>query len=260
MEKKTIIDLKKINVSLGDKKILEDINLSINRGEFIAVLGPNGSGKSTLFKLILGLIKPKSGKIKVFGKEMRESGNAEIGYSPQVKPFDPDIPIRGKDYVSMGMVKNSTTFFFLNKRKKDQVNKILEELDASELGKKKLGKMSGGEQQRISLAMALVDDPHMLLLDEPLANLDISYQSEILKRISDYHKEHCHTVLLVTHDINPLLPYVDRVLYLANSHAKIGSVEEVINDKVLSDLYQTPVKVFDVDGRIFVAANENLVH
>jgi len=260
MKDKPIIELKDITVNLGEKNILQDISLTINQGEFVAILGPNGSGKSTLLKIILGLIKPESGSIKVFGKDVT-IGSMDIGYSPQAKPFDPDIPITGKDYVGLGLTNNKIDFTFTPWHKNNEIiDKVLKELDASELAKKKLRKMSGGEQQRISLAQALVSDPHLLLLDEPLANLDISYQSEILKRIATYHKKHNHTVLLVAHDVNPLLPYIDKVLYLANSKAEIGQPLDVIKSEVLTKLYDTPVKVFDVDGRIFVAAIDKITH
>jgi len=255
-----IIELKNITISLGDKKILQDLNLTINQGEFIAILGPNGSGKSTLLKLLLGLIQPDSGTIKVLGNNVK-TGNPEIGYSPQVKPFDPDIPITGRDYVGLGLIDNKLNFSFGNGKKNSlRISQVLKQLDAESLASKKLGKMSGGEQQRISLAQALVSDPHLLLLDEPLANLDISYQAEILERISLYHKEHNHTVLLVAHDVNPLLPYINKVLYLANSHAEIGLALDIIKDDILTKLYGTPVKVFDIEGRIFVAAIDKIIH
>ncbi len=255
MKKEPIIEIKNLSINLAGENVLENINLTIDRGDFIAVLGPNGSGKSTLLKAILGLITPTAGDIKVFGKKIKR-GNQKIGYSPQAKPFDPDIPITGRDYVSLGLVTNGFASFLPIAGVKSKTDKVLRQMDAEDLAHKKLGKMSGGEQQRISLAQALVSDPHLLLLDEPLANLDISYQSEILQRISKYHKEHCHTILLVAHDVNPLLPYIDKVIYLANKHAEIGTPKEVIQEDVLSKLYDSTVKVFDVNGRIFVAAIE----
>ncbi len=259
MDKDAIIQFQQVTIKQGEKTILHDLNLSLYKGEFIAILGPNGSGKSTLLKAILGLEKPESGTITVMGKSVG-TGNSDIGYSPQAKPFDPDLPITGEDYVRLGLIDQNVSFSFSSKKQKEKVMKSLEEFDAISLAKKKIGRMSGGEQQRISLAQSLISDPHLLLLDEPLANLDISYQAEILKRLSDYHKNHNHTILIVAHDVNPLLPYINRVIYLANTHATIGSPKDVITEETLSNLYGVPVKVFDVEGRIFVAAFDGIIH
>ena len=253
------ISIENLTIKHSGKMVLDNINLDIAKGEFVAILGPNGSGKSTLLQAILGFIKPDSGDIKIGGVRVSR-GNPKIGYSPQAKPFDTDIPITGRDYVELGLLDNSFNIFKKTKNKKQIVEKTLEDFDAKLLGDKKLGKMSGGEQQRISLAQALVSEPHLLLLDEPLANLDLSYQSEILQRLSKEHQEHRHTILLVAHDINPLLPFIDNVIYLANTHAQIGKPHEVITEEVLSNLYSLPVKVFDVDGRIFVAAFDGIIH
>jgi len=253
------INLQNVTYQVGDKTILDNISLSINRGEFIVILGPNGSGKTTLLHLILGLRKATSGSVSVFGKPVR-TGSQAIGYSPQVKPFDPDIPITGRDYVRLGLHGSHWGIDLDSKKLDAQVEEALSQLDSSEIKTKKLGRLSGGEQQRLSLAQALVGDPELLLLDEPLANLDISRQSEILGKISRFHKKHNHTIVLVAHDVNPLLPYIDRVVYVANTHVTIGKPTEVITEPVLSKLFGVPVKVFDIQGRIFVAADDGIVH
>lgn len=256
---KPLIQFKDVSYRVGDKTVLQNVNLEINHGEFIVILGPNGSGKSTLLRLVLGLIKPTAGSIQVFG-EKAKNGNANIGYSPQTKPFDPDLPITGKDYVRLGATGRYWGVSLSSKKDMKRVADALKQLDSVEIMNKKLGRLSGGEQQRLSLAQALVDDPELLLLDEPLANLDISYQSEILEKISRFHKQHQHTILLVAHDVNPLLPYIDRVVYVANTHVTIGKPKEVINDETLSRLFGVPVKVFDIEGRVFVAADDGIVH
>jgi len=250
-----VIKIENVSVTLGGRDILKDINLDLHAGEFVAILGPNGAGKSTLLQLILGLVKVQSGRVSVLGRAVKR-GNPAIGYSPQVKPFDPDIPITGREYVGLGLMTPGLHPFMSRKGDAKKIDNILEQLGASALGAKRLGRMSGGQQQLISLAQALVSDPHLLLLDEPLANLDISYQSDILERISAYHKDHNHTVLLVAHDVNPLLPHISRVVYLANTHAKIGSPEEVIQESVLTELYGQQVHVFTVHKRMFVAISE----
>jgi zinc/manganese transport system ATP-binding protein len=254
-----MITFSNVTYTVQNKIILDNISFEIKKGDFVAVLGPNGAGKSTLLQLILGIIKPTSGTITVY-KEKPGMRNDAIGYSPQSKPFDIDLPILGKDYVALGL--NGKEFGFHTPKKDTQrkVQAILEEFDAKELGMKKLGKLSGGEQQRLSLALAMISEPDIVLLDEPLANLDLSYQAEIVRRIYTYHKEHNHTILLVAHDVNPLLSYIDTVLYIANAHVKMGAPEEVIQDAVLTELYQTPVTVFHVNGRIFVAESSGIIH
>ena len=254
-----MIKFENVTYKINDTLILDNISFEIKRGDFVAILGQNGAGKSTLLQLILGIIKPTSGSILINDQKAGEN-NRNIGYSPQAKPFDFDIPITGEEYVKLGLTGNKTGILFHNKKINEKVKKTLDEFDAANLGVKKLGHLSGGEVQRLSLALAMIFEPDIVLLDEPLANLDLSYQGDIVRRIYTYHREHDHTILLVAHDVNPLLPYISSVLYIARGQIRFGNPLDIIKDDVLTELYQTPVKVFQVEGRIFVAESAGIIH
>lgn len=254
-----VIKFKNVKLKLGNRQIYNDLNLDINPGDFIAVLGPNGAGKSTLLKLILGLLKPTLGEISVFNEKVK-GGNSSIGYAPQSKQFDPDTPITGAEYVRLGLNGTNWGISFNKKDDDVKISNILSQFDSLNLSTKKIGRISGGEIQRLSLCQALISEPKLLLLDEPLANLDIAHQKDIVEKINQNHKEHNHTILLVVHDVNPLLPYINKVIYIVNGNIKIGTPEEVIKEEVLSELYGTSVKVFDIEGKIFVATNDEIIH
>jgi zinc/manganese transport system ATP-binding protein len=256
------IEIRNLTYRINDHLILDNISLDIEEGEFVAILGPNGAGKSTLLQLIMGMIEPTSGSIRVFGAKPQTKNNM-IGYAPQTRGFDEDLPIIAKDYVMLGLEGEKFGIAINPKDGKsntERVMEVLSEIDATNLATKKIGRLSGGEQQRISIAQALVSEPKMLLLDEPLANLDLSFQKDVVARLSENHIKHKHTILLVAHDINPLLSSINRVIYLANSHATIGKPSDVITEETLSALYGTRVKVFTIDNEVFVAASDGIVH
>ncbi len=235
--------------------ILEDINMTINEGEFIAMLGPNGAGKSTLLKLLLGLYKPTSGTIKILGKEPRR-GNNEIGYAPQHRTLEADVALRARDVVGFGLDGNKWGIGFPSTERTEKINEVLKEVDMLHLAEMSVGKLSGGEQQRLLIAQALLTNPKILFLDEPLSNLDITHGQAIVNLLTKIAKSRTITILLVTHDVNPLLSVITRVVYLANGHSAIGMPEDVITSKNLSELYGSSIEVVNTKGRLFVLGEE----
>jgi zinc/manganese transport system ATP-binding protein len=241
----------------GDQLIWRNASFTVNTGEFVAVLGPNGSGKSTLLRLLLGLMAPAAGSLQVLGKRPHR-GNADVGYVPQRRNIDRDLPVRGRDFVHLGIdgarwgieLGNNPTYH-------ERVDQAITSVDAQAYADRPIGRLSGGEQQRLLLAQALAGRPQMLLLDEPLASLDLRNQIVIAELVADLARANRLTVLLIAHDINPLLPVVDRVLYVAHGGVAIGKPAEVITTEQLSRLYDAPIEVLhDSHGHMFVVGLE----
>ncbi len=250
-----IIALEHVCIQFGQRNILEDVSLSVNQGEFIVVLGPNGAGKTTLLKLLLGLLKPSAGAVQVFGHPPRR-GSEAIGYAPQHRVLEADLALRARDVVGFGLDGNHWGIGLPSPRRRAIIEKALLEVDACDFADAPLGQLSEGEQQRLLIAQALLTNPRLLLLDEPLANLDISHEQEIVELVARVCRVRKVAVMLVTHDINPLMPVVDRVLYMANGHATIGTPGEVITSARLTELYGSPVEVVQALGRVFVVGAE----
>jgi zinc/manganese transport system ATP-binding protein len=241
----------------GDRLIWRDASFTVQPGEFVAVLGPNGSGKSTLFRLLLGLMAPSAGKLRVLG-ERPQRGNAAVGYVPQRRNIDPDLPVRGRDFVHLGIDGNRWGVALGNgAADRQRVDDAIAAVDSAAYADRPIGRLSGGEQQRLLLAQALAGRPRMLLLDEPLASLDLRNQIVISQLVADLARKNGLTVLLIAHDVNPLLPIVDRVLYVAHGGVAIGKPDEVITADQLSRLYNAPVEVLhDAHGHLFVVGLE----
>jgi zinc/manganese transport system ATP-binding protein len=246
-----VASLEDVRVSLGGRAIQDNMSFTIEEGEFIAVLGPNGAGKSTLLKVLLGLLKPDAGRVEVFGGPPGK-GNARIGYVPQFRVIEAEMSLRAREVVRFGLDGNRWGPGWPSKAREAAIDKVLREVDAEDLADEPMGRLSGGERQRLLIAQALLTDPRLLLLDEPLANLDISREQEIIALVRRICRSRKVAVLFVTHDINPLLSDVDRVLYLANGHSAIGTTSEVITSRALTALYGAPVEVVQALGRVFV--------
>jgi zinc/manganese transport system ATP-binding protein len=241
----------------GRRVVWQGGTFEVQPGEFIAVLGPNGSGKSTLFRLLLGLIPPAAGKLLVLGRRPHR-GNPSIAYVPQRRNIDRDLPIRGRDFVHLGVDGNQWGIALRDfESTRQRIDRAIESVHATPYRDRAIGRLSGGEQQRLLLAQALAGRPQMLLLDEPLASLDLRNQIVISELIAELAKTNRLTVLLIAHDINPLLPVVDRVLYVAHGGVTIGKPEEVITAERLSRLYDAPIEVLhDSHGHLFVVGLE----
>ena len=239
-------------VRVGGRAVWSDVNLKVEPGEFVAILGPNGAGKSTLLKALLGVIPLSEGSARVFGLPLRR-GNDQIGYLPQRRRFDPDLRIRAVDLIRLGLDGGRWGVPLPSAEKAKRVAEIIELVGASVYENRPIGELSGGEQQRILIAQALVSGARMLALDEPLESLDLNNQQAISELIRGICRTQGVTVLLVAHDINPILPFVDRVVYIAGGNVLSGTPRDVIRTETLTRLYGTPVEVLHTsDGRIVV--------
>jgi zinc/manganese transport system ATP-binding protein len=227
------------------------MTFSVEEGEFLAVLGPNGAGKTTLLKLLLGLIQPSSGSISVFGRPPSR-GNKQIGYVPQFRDLDTGISIRVRDMVRLGLDGHRWGPGLPSKKREAAVDEVLDEVGALELADASLAELSGGERQRVLVAQALLTDPRLLLLDEPLASLDLTREAEIVALVSRLRETRNAAVLLVTHDVNPMLGEIDGVLFMANGRCAKGPTAEVVTSAALSELYGSPVEVVRALGKLFV--------
>jgi zinc/manganese transport system ATP-binding protein len=248
-------------VTLGGHTVWEQMQISVGQGEFVAILGPNGAGKSTLLEVTLGLLPLASGHARILGVPAGEA-NREIGYLPQRRTFDVATRIRGVDIVRLGLQGARWGLplpvpdrFASSARRADsaRLTEVIELVGASDYAGRPIGELSGGEQQRLLIAQALVRRPRMLLLDEPLDSLDLANQSAVAALIQHVCRTEGVAVLLVAHDVNPLLGYLDRVIYLAGGRAVEGAVHEVITSETLSRLYGTTIEVLrTTDGRLVV--------
>jgi zinc/manganese transport system ATP-binding protein len=247
-----VIRLDEATMAFGSRTLWSGLNFKLSPGEFVAVLGANGSGKTTLLRTILGLVAPTSGRIFVNGSPAHR-GSSALGYIPQQRRLAPPAPLRARDLVGLGIDGQTFGLGGLRRRTGRIVDAALDDVDALHLADTPVDVLSGGEQQRVRVAQALVTDPLALLCDEPLLSLDLNHQQTTVALIDRRRRTHGTAVLFVTHEINPVLPYVDRVLYLAGGAFHIGTVDEVMTSQNLSTLYNTPVEVVRVGERILVA-------
>jgi len=255
------VELRDAQARVGGRAIWSDVSLRIEGGEFVAVLGPNGAGKSTLMRVLLGLQRPAQGSVSILGARAG-ARNAAIGYLPQRRGFDAASRVRGIDLVRLGLdgrrwgVPLPRVPGLARRADDDPRHRVAEAIDrvgATAYARRPIGECSGGEQQRLLIAQALVRRPRLLLLDEPLDSLDLPNQSSVAALIQDVCRTDGVTVLLVAHDVNPLLPYLDRVLYLARGRALLGAPQDVITTRTLSELYEADVEVLrTTSGRLVV--------
>ncbi|HZX03518.1 ABC transporter ATP-binding protein [Kribbella sp.] len=243
----------------GRRQLWGGLTMDLRAGEFLAILGGNGSGKTSLLKAVLGLHPLMSGTVEVAGAPPRQ-GSEKIGYVPQHRRIDAQTPLRARDVVGQGLDGHRWGIGRPDRARRRRIEEMLESVGALEYADRPIGLLSGGEQQRVRIAQALVADPPLLLCDEPLLSLDLNSQRTVSGLVDRRRRTHDTAVAFVTHDINPVLPYVDRVLYLAGGHFRIGTVDEVMTSATLSELYRSPVEVVRSGGRVLVAGIPEVSH
>jgi len=250
------IDINHATIAMGGRTILADVSFAVENGEFIGVLGPNGAGKTTLMRALLGLIVPGSGSIRVLG-EPATRGNPLIGYMPQSRSMAGNLSLRGWDFVASGADGHRWGLPILNAGSRRAVKEAIDLVEAGHLAERPLSDLSGGERQRLLLAQALLGQPKLLLLDEPLISLDPHHQRVVVELVRRVQRRLGIAVLFSAHELNPLLNALDRVLYLGSGQAALGTVDQVITGPVLSRLYGSAIDVVRVNGRIFVMSGEH---
>jgi zinc/manganese transport system ATP-binding protein len=248
-----LLRLEGVSVRLGGRDILRDVSFSIGPGQFTGLIGPNGAGKTTLLKVILGLQPVTSGAVLLDGAP-RPRRDSSIGYVPQKLGIEPDMPLRVRDVVSLGLDGHKFGVRLPSRVRRELVSDMLSAVGAQRYADARVGELSGGEQQRVMIAHALISKPKLLLLDEPLANLDISSEQGIVSVLARLARAERVAVLLSAHDMNPLMPVMDRIVYVAAGRVAVGDADEVVQPEVLSRLYGQHVDVIRVHGRILVVA------
>jgi zinc/manganese transport system ATP-binding protein len=248
-----LLRVQSLGVRLGGRQVLDDVQFTIAAGQFTGLIGSNGAGKTTLLRVILGLQSPTTGTVHLNGRS-RSARDHSLGYVPQKVLLDPDMPLRARDLVALGLDGHRFGIALPSRGRRERIEEMLEAVDAREFADARVGELSGGEQQRILIAHALISRPRLLLLDEPLANLDIRSQQEVVALLARLSSEQRIAVLISAHDMNPLLPFMDRIVYLAAGRAASGTTEEVVRGAVLSKLYGHHVDVLQLHNRILVFA------
>ncbi|MER5663464.1 metal ABC transporter ATP-binding protein [Streptomyces mirabilis] len=255
-----VVSLRGAGVRVGGRTLWSGVDLEVGAGEFVAVLGPNGVGKSTLIKILLGILPPAAGEVRVLGEAPGRAAH-RVGYLPQRRSFDASLRIRGIDIVRLGLdgdrwgvpLPVPARFSARRRAARDRIAEVVELVGATAYAHRPIGECSGGEQQRLLIAQALVRGPELLLLDEPLDSLDLSHQGAVAALIGRICREAGVSVVMVAHDVNPILPWLDRVVYIAEGGAVAGRPQDVITTQTLSRLYGVPVEVLRTsDGRLVV--------
>ncbi len=254
----SILEVQGVDVRLSGRKILDRVSFEIAPGEFTGLIGSNGAGKTTLFRVILGLQSASAGEVLFGGSggpaHPRARGRQPVGFVPQKFLLDPDLPLRARDLVGLGLDAHRLGVPRPSRARRALVDEMLAAVDAERFADTRVGRLSGGEQQRILIAHALIARPRLLLLDEPLANLDLRSAHEVVALLARIAREQEIAVLISAHEINPLLGVMDRIVYLAAGRAASGSTDEVVRADVLSKLYGHHVDVLNVHGRVLIVA------
>jgi zinc/manganese transport system ATP-binding protein len=251
------IELRDAELGFGDRTLWSELTLGVRRGEFLVVLGPNGSGKTSLLRVLLGLQRLTAGFVEVAGRPAG-TGNQRVGYVPQQKTLGSSAPLRARDLVGLGLDGHRWgTGLLGHKRRRGFVDDALAAVGAEDYADRPVGSLSGGEQQRLRVAQALIGDPEVLLCDEPLLSLDLAHQRAVSDLIDGARKARDSAVVFVTHEINPVLHLADRVLYLVNGQFRIGTPAEVMTTRTLTELYGSPVEVVRVREKLVVVGADD---
>jgi zinc/manganese transport system ATP-binding protein len=260
-----ILSVQGVSVRLGGREVLRDVSFAIRPGEFTGLIGSNGAGKTTLLRVILGLQPANAGQVLIGGRprraKLRRARRGDpaqrtplIGYVPQKFLLDPDMPLRARDLVGLGIDAHRFGIPLPSRARRALIDQMLHAVDAERFADTRVGQLSGGEQQRVLIAHSLIARPKLLLLDEPLANLDLRAAQEVVTLLARIASEQQIAVLISAHEMNPLLPVMDRIVYIAGGRAASGTTAEVVRADVLSELYGSHVDVLNVHGRVLVVA------
>ena len=253
MSEPPVLEVAGVRVSFAGRRVLDDVSFEIRSGEFTGLIGSNGVGKTTLLRVILGSQRIDSGTVRIEGVDATR-GSRSLGYVPQKVVLDPDVPMRARDLVALGLDGHRFGFGRRTREQRHAVDQALLDVDAIDFADSRVGTLSGGEQQRILIAHALIGRPKLLLLDEPLANLDPGSVQEVVALLHRVSEQHGIAILLSAHEMNALLPVMDRIVYLTAGRAASGPTDEVVRSDVLSRLYGHHVDVLRLHGRVLVVA------
>ena len=254
-----VVELKNAELAFGDRVLWRDLNLTIREGEYFAVLGSNGTGKTSFLKVLLGLLPLTRGTVSVTG-ERPGAASRHVGYVPQQRGFSPRTPLRARDLVAQGIDGHKWGIRLHRRAVNERVDELLDKVGAGDYANAPVGLLSGGEQQRLRIAQALATDPELLLCDEALLSLDLNHQYIVSELVNQQRVDSGSAVVFVTHDINPIIDHVDRILYLAGGSFKIGTPDEVMRSEVLSELYGADIEVLRSNGRIIVTGRPDNTH
>lgn len=259
-----LLEVQGVTVSFSGRRVLDHVDLRLDGGQFAGLIGSNGAGKTTLLRVILDLLHPDEGRVLVGGAPLTRR-NPMVGYVPQKIALDPDVPLRARDLVALGVDGHRAGFPWPGRssratERRVRVEEALDAVGAQNFADARVGRLSGGEQQRVMIAHALAGRPRLLVLDEPLANLDISSANDIVSVLAKVSGQHGVAILISAHDMNPLLPYMDRIVYMADGRVATGTSDEVVQSEVLTRLYGRPVTVLRVQDRVLVVGGDAEVH
>jgi ABC-type Mn2+/Zn2+ transport system ATPase subunit len=234
-----------VSLGYGRGEVLSGLDFSVAQGDFLGIIGPNGSGKTTILRAILGVLKPLRGSIHV-------RQGLKFGYVMQRQSLDEIFPLRVLDVVSMGRLKRAGVLRRFTRQDRDKIDEALSVAGIEDLRKKRYRDLSGGQKQRVLVARALAFEPDLLLLDEPTNDLDIQGEEQIMSLIRHIHRSMGISVILVSHLLNVLFNYVQRVIFLKDKNMRIYDKKEALSARLLSEIYETPVKVVNVDGKFVI--------
>ena len=236
MSKNSVIEIRDLDFSYGGPTILENIQLDIEEKEFVGMVGPNGSGKTTLLKIILGLLKPDKGSVKILGKTPHQSVK-EIGYMPQFTPFSRNFPITVEETVLMGRLGKTSKIGLFGKADKELAAESMEAVEVINLRKRPIGSLSGGQLQRVLIARALTCNPEIMILDEPTANVDMKVEKDIFDLLKKLNEK--ITIIVVTHDIGFISQYITKVACI--NRTLICHPTSQLTGETIKNLYGTHV-------------------
>jgi zinc/manganese transport system ATP-binding protein len=254
-----VVSLRGAGLAFGDRVLWDGLDLDVHEGEYFAVLGGNGTGKTSFLKVLLGLLPLTEGTVEVAGRPPRR-GSREIGYVPQQRAFAADTPLRARDLVGLGIDGHRWGIRLRTGAHRRRTDELLGLVGAQAYADAPVGTLSGGEQQRLRIAQSIAADPRLLLCDEALLSLDLHHQQAVSELVDAQRRRTGAAVVFVTHEINPIIDHVDRILYLAGGRFRVGTPDEVLRGDVLSELYGTRIDVVRTGGRVVVVGLPDSSH